>query len=188
MTKPRVHFVRWKDPLRVQEEDYSEDVVDQELKDLLEIHTKSRPFQPGGFVIGPHGILPAAPQNAPSELYNLWVMHTNFNLYGRIEEVLRQVPGVEILRIWSRYRAWVGIGSLFDSKDVHDSVRFHLGELFEEKPSREEVLARSATQPVWAVVNSPAGDVRLVQGKDFQAVAGQIREVEAVAIASWTAN
>ena len=46
--------------------------------------------------------------------FDCWVGHTNFNLSKKIASELEKIEGVELLRICSRYRFFIGIGKMFD--------------------------------------------------------------------------
>jgi hypothetical protein len=54
--------------------------------------------------------------------FDCWIGHTNFDLTHGIKEVLNKVPGVEVLKICSRYRFFIGIGQMFDFKSVRNDV------------------------------------------------------------------
>jgi len=54
--------------------------------------------------------------------YDCWIGHTNFNLTPSIKEEFEEVEGVEVLKICSRYRFFVGVGQMFDFKDVRKIV------------------------------------------------------------------
>lgn len=54
--------------------------------------------------------------------FDCWIGHTNFDLTHSIKEVLNKVPGVEVLKICSRYRFFIGIGQMFDFKSVRNDV------------------------------------------------------------------
>jgi hypothetical protein len=54
--------------------------------------------------------------------FDCWIGHTNFDLTHTIKEVLNKVPGVEVLKICSRYRFFIGIGQMFDFKNVRSDV------------------------------------------------------------------
>jgi hypothetical protein len=54
--------------------------------------------------------------------YDCWVGHTNFNLTENIKEELNKVEGVEVLKICSRYRFFIGIGRMFDFKEVRKNI------------------------------------------------------------------
>jgi hypothetical protein len=50
--------------------------------------------------------------------FECWIGHTNFDITNRVKEQLNKVQGVEILKILSRYRFFIGIGEMFDFQDV----------------------------------------------------------------------
>ena len=54
--------------------------------------------------------------------FDCWLGHTNFNLTEEIKEVLNNVDGIEVLKICSRYRFFVGIGKMFEFSDVRESI------------------------------------------------------------------
>jgi hypothetical protein len=54
--------------------------------------------------------------------FDCWVGHTNFDITKRIKEKLDQADGIEILKIWSRYRFFIGIGQMFNFKEVRNNI------------------------------------------------------------------
>lgn len=58
--------------------------------------------------------------------FDCWMGHTNFNITNSVKEELNNVDGVEILRICSRYRFFVGVGKMFDfaavRRDIEDKL------------------------------------------------------------------
>jgi hypothetical protein len=54
--------------------------------------------------------------------FDCWMGHTNFNITPEIKEELNKVDGVEILKICSRYRFFVGVGKMFDFSNVRRSI------------------------------------------------------------------
>lgn len=67
--------------------------------------------------------------------FDCWMGHTNFNLTTDIRDILNKVEGIEVLKICSRYRFFVGIGQMFDFKNVRrhieDELDINQGEYFE---------------------------------------------------------
>ena len=68
--------------------------------------------------------------------FDCWMGHTNFNLTPEIKSILNKIDGVEILKICSRYRFFVGIGKMFEFNDVRSMIEreleSNLGEINEE--------------------------------------------------------
>lgn len=54
--------------------------------------------------------------------FDCWLGHTNFDLTHGIKDVLNKVPGIEVLKICSRYRFFVGIGQMFDFTEVRNDI------------------------------------------------------------------
>ena len=58
--------------------------------------------------------------------FDCWVGHTNFDITPKIKEKLNTIPGVELLKICSRYRFFVGIGNMFDFSEVRKNIEKEL--------------------------------------------------------------
>lgn len=73
-----------------------------------------------------NSIIPLSPQllEEISMLSNFdcWMGHTNFDITPKIRETLDNVEGVELLKICSRYRFFIGIGRMFDFKEVRKRI------------------------------------------------------------------
>jgi hypothetical protein len=54
--------------------------------------------------------------------FDCWMGHTNFNITEEVKTKLNSTEGVEVLKILSRYRFFVGIGRMFDFKDVRRKI------------------------------------------------------------------
>jgi hypothetical protein len=54
--------------------------------------------------------------------FDCWIGHTNFDLTYSVKDILNNVPGIELLKICSRYRFFVGIGQMFDFKNVRNDI------------------------------------------------------------------
>jgi hypothetical protein len=54
--------------------------------------------------------------------FDCWIAHTNFDITPRIKDKLNSIPGIELLKICSRYRFFIGIGQMFDFKEVRNKI------------------------------------------------------------------
>lgn len=54
--------------------------------------------------------------------YDCWLGHANFNITRGVKKQLNEVEGVEVLRICSRYRFFIGIGRMFEFADVRNNI------------------------------------------------------------------
>jgi hypothetical protein len=75
----------------------------------------------------PMGFIPLTEHNMPHSCFDLWVGHTNFNISQAVVRILENVPGVEILNVFSKYRFLVGFGRLFKSAMVMYDIGQALG-------------------------------------------------------------
>ena len=54
--------------------------------------------------------------------FDCWVGHTNFDITPSILNELNETDGVEILKLCSRYRFFIGVGRMFDFKNVRKNL------------------------------------------------------------------
>jgi hypothetical protein len=54
--------------------------------------------------------------------FDCWIGHTNFDITPKIKDKLNEIPGVELLKICSRYRFFIGIGQMFDFTAVRNTI------------------------------------------------------------------
>lgn len=50
--------------------------------------------------------------------FDCWIGHTNFDITQDIKDSLDTIQGVELMNIMSRYRFFIGIGRMFEFKNV----------------------------------------------------------------------
>jgi len=54
--------------------------------------------------------------------FECWIGHTNFDITHRIKDQLNTIEGIELLKIYSRYRFMIGIGHMFNFKEVRKNI------------------------------------------------------------------
>lgn len=54
--------------------------------------------------------------------FDCWIGHTNFDITHETKKILDSIEGIEILRILSRYRFFIGVGKMFTFTDVRSSI------------------------------------------------------------------
>lgn len=54
--------------------------------------------------------------------FDCWIGHTNFNITEDIKNKVNRVDGVEILKIHSRYRFFIGVGKMFEFSQVREDI------------------------------------------------------------------
>ena len=71
-------------------------------------------------------MLPLSPQLledlAMLSNFDCWIGHTNFDITKDIKNILNSIDGVEVMRICSRYRFFIGVGKMFDFKNVRSHI------------------------------------------------------------------
>ena len=74
-----------------------------------------------------HKVIVSVPDEMTNEIhlmanFDCWMGHVNFNLTNNIKNQLSQQDGVEILKVCSRYRFFVGVGRMFNFRDVRQGI------------------------------------------------------------------
>lgn len=54
--------------------------------------------------------------------FDCWLGHTNFDITPDIKRKLNKVSGIEVLKIISRYRFFIGVGKMFEFKSVRGAI------------------------------------------------------------------
>lgn len=58
----------------------------------------------------------------PSDRWDCWLGHTNFNITEDILSKMKEIEGVDVLRILSRYSFCIGIGKMFNFSQVRKDI------------------------------------------------------------------
>ena len=58
--------------------------------------------------------------------YECWVGHTNFDITPKVRNALDTIEGIELLKVCSRYRFFIGVGKMFDFKEVRKKIENNL--------------------------------------------------------------
>ena len=59
---------------------------------------------------------------AMSSNFDCWVGHTNFDITPSVFNAMNELEGVEILKVFSRYRFFIGVGRMFKFKNVRKEL------------------------------------------------------------------
>lgn len=116
--RKRIKWEKWVSPFNTQNEEEEEDADGEDWKSKGSVKSLNL----GQTIVGPMGIVPLTEHGDPAKLYNFHMMHTNFNLSEPIQNTIQNIDGVEGLDIFSRYRARLAFGKLFDENDVQESI------------------------------------------------------------------
>ena len=58
----------------------------------------------------------------PYKQFKLWMGHTNFTINQKVAQIIKSTPGVEVLTILTRYRFLIGVGELFEIRNVRTAI------------------------------------------------------------------
>lgn len=89
----------------------------QQMEDIVKKGGPKKNYT-GPVMVGPMGVIPLNEYNTPSKVYCFWMGHTNFDITRAVAKLIEEVPGVEALDIFTRYRFRVAFGKAFIDKDT----------------------------------------------------------------------
>ena len=141
-----------------------------------EIEIPAELFSPDMFVSQPSlsytplGVYPEESSMKPSNRWDCWMGHSNFNITNDITDKIELVNGVEALRVMGRYSFFIGIGKLFDIKDVRTDIEKELCVYTEQEILSNEntqatvdlVKEQLKTTKYWSMLVSPEGEVEYI--------------------------
>ena len=67
------------------------------------------------------------------KLFNFWIGHTNFGLTEDIQKVIEDVPGVEVLHTFTRYRMRVAFAKCFKANKVCHAIKAAIDKYLDTK-------------------------------------------------------
>ena len=103
-------------------------------------------------------------------------MHTNFDITTSAMTSIETISGIEILRVWTRYRAWVGFGNLFDVDLVKKNIENVLSankviNRVGKKVGNNTIVESlsnnlSKKHKFWVIYKKKAGKIEFMYGED----------------------
>lgn len=100
------------------DEDNYGDLEDGDQNDS--IHNKE--IQVQNVMSTPFGFWKVDDTMNPYKQFKMWMGHTNFSITQNVVDTIRGIPGVEVLQVMTRYRFIIGIGELFDIRNVRTDI------------------------------------------------------------------
>jgi len=119
----------------------------------------------------PLGVYPEESLLKPSDRWDCWIAHTNFDITNSVATKLdSDIDGVEALKILGRYSFFIGIGRLFDISQVRKDIETLLcdyteQEVLDDKEMRvtvDLVKEQLESKKYWSLFVSPEGEVEYV--------------------------
>ncbi len=178
-----IKFFKWIDPL-----DRLEKIKDEDSEAYENLEKSGANIGNGPLLVGPMGVIPLTEHNQASKVFNFWMMHSNFDIGFMEKEALEQIPGVETLEIFTRYRARISVGQAFEEKDVLEEIEHVLcpkektkvipkiGEVNDGIKLIQEHLRNR--YKFWAIFVLPNGEIDYRTGDSQDIVNDKINEYE----------
>ena len=118
----------------------------------------------------PLGIYPEESSLKPSDRWDCWMGYSNFDITNDIADKIEMIEGVEALRVMGRYSFFIGIGKLFDIKEVRTDIEKELcvyteKEIFSNENTQATVnlvIEQLKTKKYWSMLVSPEGEVEYI--------------------------
>ena len=172
MTEKKIAWEKWEDhsleSVVTVDEDSMEEPSEENGMDIMAL-LNTLPH----IVSTPMGMYHFDDRMRPSKQYDCWTGHTNFDITDDIKNQIEKIPGVEVLLILTRYRFFLGIGRLFNFREVRvridsavcsNNSDFHFkegaGEVMDE--SLESVKEEVSAYKYWAIFVFPNGEMDYV--------------------------
>jgi len=108
-------------------EKWDADLIEQEILEQLQVEEDDEELASEAMAMmkkipklisTPVGIFQLHDKANPIKQLDCWTGHTNFDITKGIQQKIECVRGVELLMVLSRYRFFVGVGKMFDFKNV----------------------------------------------------------------------
>ena len=111
----------------------------------------------------------------PSNRWDCWICYTNFDITRLVTKILESIEGVEALKIMGRYTFFVGVGKLFDIKDVRLNMETLLCDYSDEnidvEPDMSETInnlkEQVADSNYWSIFISPEGEIEYIMSDNL---------------------
>ena len=139
-----------------------EDAIEKSLLSAMEIPR---------LVQTPLGIFHYEDKLKPSEKFDCWIGYTNFDITQNVSDLIAYVDGVEALEVMSRYTFFLGVGKMFNFRDVRLGIEILILEPEYPKDtltildsdeiirSVELIKEQLSSEKHWAIFVSNEGDI-----------------------------
>jgi hypothetical protein len=126
----------------------------------------------------PMGPYPEESMLKPSDRWDCWIASTNFPITKKIVNILNEeIDGIEALKIMGKYTFFVGVGIMFDVRDVRKQIddkicSYTENELFENTDVQETVkLLKDQLKEnnYWSILVYPEGNIEYVVANEINA-------------------
>lgn len=122
----KITWQKWEDPLKTlisKKVSLLDD--DDDDDDSGNIRFKNNNIGP--VIVGSLGVIPISEDDLISNKRSFWEAHTNFDITFKTVKLIESTPGVEILRLLTRYTFIISAGKMFTDDEVKTAVEAALG-------------------------------------------------------------
>jgi tRNA U54 and U55 pseudouridine synthase Pus10 len=178
MTKnKKIAWESWNAKFETEEEDDSYIYSEQEENenDMLDLMPFDM-FMPQQRVIHtPIGVYPEESMLKPSDRWDCWICHTNFDITSDIADKIEKSEGIEALKVLGRYSFFIGIAKMFDVKDVRRNIEQEICIYTEEEILSDTEIQKTVdlvkkqlqSSDYWSILVSPTGEVEYVSSNQM---------------------
>lgn len=143
MISKKIAWEKWDDDILTEEIAESliieDDEGDELTDDAMELMSKIPKL-----VSTPMGVFQLYDKMSPIKQYECWMGYTNFDITNQIQSQIEKVEGVELLFVISRYRFFLGVGKMFDFRnvrtDIESLLKCNQSDSTEDEISTEETI------------------------------------------------
>ncbi len=126
----------------------------------------------------PMGGYPFESTLKPSDRWDCWTGYTNFDVTNLVANRIGLADGVEALKVIGRYSFFVGVGKLFDIKDVRAIIEKELCVYTEQELLSDEETQATVTlvkkqleaNKYWSILVCPEGKVEYIVSDEMDKV------------------
>lgn len=159
----KIIWEKWLDPFDDDDDQPEEENNKNEWRDSYEkAEDMARKAVTGPMLVGPMGIIPIKEGAKPGKLYNFWMMHTNFNITKSVKDTLKKMDGVEAVDIFTRYRARLAFGKVFEEEVVKNSIEQALLKIPEVKKDTALTDKLNQKYKFWALLELSNKQIKII--------------------------
>jgi hypothetical protein len=105
-------------------EENEKEVSFDDNDDGEEINIITSGFLENQTITTPIGVYPVGDRMLPTKFFKeCWIGHTDFPICQAEKDILENIPGIECLKIITKYRFFVGVGKMFDFSTIRKQIQ-----------------------------------------------------------------
>jgi tRNA U54 and U55 pseudouridine synthase Pus10 len=178
MTKnKKIAWESWNAKFETEEDDDCYIYSDQEEteNDMLDLVPFDMFMPQPRIVHTPIGVYPEDSMLKPSDRWDCWICHTNFDITSDIADKIEKSEGIEVLKVLGRYSFFIGIAKMFDVKDVRRNIEQEICIYTEEEILSDTEIQKTVdlvkkqlqSSDYWSILVSPSGEVEYVSSNQM---------------------